>query len=649
MVARSNSFGALALLLSLATCGGGPRPQQVEPAPPTPAREATGRTGGQRLPVLQGKTLSGERFSTAQFAGRRIVVFFFVPGAPEAEVLAPALAALVPLRTANNFELVGIAVAGEAGAAQRFVAAHKLSFPILDDHAVVLARRMDLHSRVGVIVTDASGEVVLGRDRFTPDDPPRREWLEASLRDALRLGTSPPAPGNDLLARPPAPDFERPSLADGAPLRLSALRGRSVVAVFFLHRCPYCHAALRTLQAQVAALPAALRPVLLGVETSGRAEAVAPALAAAGIDAFPVVLDADHRIRDAYGVLGEVPVIVLIDADGGIVFRTRPGWDAGRDPDIVASWLARTVGAPVPMLLPASGYSGSETCGACHALEYATWALTPHASAFDTLATHGAERRDECVRCHVVGFGEPGGYAAGQSQGTQHSDYENVGCESCHGRGGPHRSPGFADAGGPDAVCAGCHDAKHSLGFDLATFRPRVSHTAIAALSSAERQARFGAGRQRAEIAAPGTFVGSEACRECHGAEFATWSESPHARAFASLERAGRASDGACLGCHTTGFGRPGGPDAARAPDPDFARVGCESCHGPGSNHVASGAPRRGTILALRDKCDSCVISQLCGDCHDDANDPRFEFEVQERIERQRHGTLGGDAPAAAR
>jgi hypothetical protein len=34
------------------------------------------------------------------------------------------------------------------------------------------------------------------------------------------------------------------------------------------------------------------------------------------------------------------------------------------------------------------------------------------------------------------------------------------------------------------------------------------------------------------------------------------------------------------------------------------------------------------------------VILQICGGCHDDANDPGFEFEVLDKIEAQRHGTI---------
>ena len=76
--------------------------------------------------------------------------------------------------------------------------------------------------------------------------------------------------------------------------------------------------------------------------------------------------------------------------------------------------------------------------------------------------------------------------------------------------------------------------------------------------------------------------------------------------------------------------------------------MGCESCHGPGGNHVAADARKPGTILALTDKCDSCVILQICGDCHDDANDPGFEFEVLDKIERIRHGYRDRPAEGAA-
>ena len=150
-------------------------------------------------------------------------------------------------------------------------------------------------------------------------------------------------------------------------------------------------------------------------------------------------------------------------------------------------------------------------------------------------------------------------------------------------------------------------------------------------------------------LASDADFVGSAACEGCHAQEHATWSEQAHARAVATLEAEGEAANPECLGCHTTGYGEPGGFPAGAAPDahPALAAVGCESCHGPGGRHVAPDAKKVGTIVSLGDKCDSCVILQICGSCHDDANDPGFEYEVQEKIEAQRHGTIeaGGKGP----
>jgi hypothetical protein len=89
----------------------------------------------------------------------------------------------------------------------------------------------------------------------------------------------------------------------------------------------------------------------------------------------------------------------------------------------------------------------------------------------------------------------------------------------------------------------------------------------------------------------PGTraaagYVGSQSCLICHPGAAKVWQASGHARAFDALVERGSASDPSCIGCHTVGFGAPTG---YRRENGAFklAHVGCESCHGPGSAHVA--------------------------------------------------------------
>jgi hypothetical protein len=246
------------------------------------------------------------------------------------------------------------------------------------------------------------------------------------------------------------------------------------------------------------------------------------------------------------------------------------------------------------------------------------------------------DRDPECLPCHTVGWGEKGGYQLDAPAPVTH--LEGVQCENCHGRGGPHQSKDFA-AGGYEKVCLGCHTEKHSLNFVFAERLPLVSHAAnaqFANLSADERVALL-ARRDKRErtLFQKGKFVGSESCKSCHAQQHQIWSESAHAKAFETLRAQHVEKNTDCVRCHSTGFGEEGGyPDGG----PALAGVGCESCHGPGGNHVTEGARRQGTILALTDKCDSCVILQICGSCHDGKWDPDLEWNLEAKLAKIRHG-----------
>jgi hypothetical protein len=197
---------------------------------------------------------------------------------------------------------------------------------------------------------------------------------------------------------------------------------------------------------------------------------------------------------------------------------------------------------------------------------------------------------------------------------------------------------------GYEAICEGCHTATHSLNFvfeERLTFVSHEQNEALTGLSIEDRRALLSKRDLRERtLFHSDRFVGSRACERCHSSEYEIWARSRHANALDSLVAEQAEERRECQACHTTGFGQAGG--FPQGGDP-LAHVGCESCHGPGATHArdsAPGAPSRGQILALGDKCNTCVVLQICGSCHDPENDPGFEFEVLDKVEQLRHGNV---------
>jgi hypothetical protein len=104
-----------------------------------------------------------------------------------------------------------------------------------------------------------------------------------------------------------------------------------------------------------------------------------------------------------------------------------------------------------------------------------------------------------------------------------------------------------------------------------------------------------------AAAAAP-TYVGVKVCTKCHSYHGDSWAETAHAKAFESLKANTKAEekkkakldpakdytkDKDCVGCHSTGFGKPGGYALGKEPGgaEQLGSVGCEACHGPGSDY----------------------------------------------------------------
>jgi hypothetical protein len=126
------------------------------------------------------------------------------------------------------------------------------------------------------------------------------------------------------------------------------------------------------------------------------------------------------------------------------------------------------------------------------------------------------------------------------------------------------------------------------------------------------------------------TFVGSEKCKSCHRHAHRIWEKTPHAHAYDTLVKATRPGyrqfDPECIVCHTVGFGYISGFETAEK-TPLLKDVGCESCHGPCSVHVANKNDvewhkRINPWKYIPNKQQrEFAIDQFCQKCHDEDND----------------------------
>lgn len=119
-------------------------------------------------------------------------------------------------------------------------------------------------------------------------------------------------------------------------------------------------------------------------------------------------------------------------------------------------------------------------------------------------------------------------------------------------------------------------------------------------------------------------YASATACQQCHQHEYLQWSATRHAFAFETILRKERYFDAGCVSCHSTGFGYPTGFQVGDH-NSTLKGVQCETCHGPGTEHV--GNPKKSNIRSGAD-------TGLCLECHDAKHSPGFtkmvEFHTQD-------------------
>nr|MCU0256105.1 cytochrome c family protein [Vicinamibacterales bacterium] len=311
-------------------------------------------------------------------------------------------------------------------------------------------------------------------------------------------------------------------------------------------------------------------------------------------------------------------------------------------------------------------YVGARACAQCHeghaaGNQYSLWLQTAHAKAWASLATPESkvmarlsglteepERAPICLGCHAT--------AADSEKWERDPGFrleDGVQCEKCHGPGSEYmdekvmRDPEAARRAGlrrfTKRDCAVCHYVK---GSHVSVHRkPALDvDAAWAALAHPVPQpsgdARVSPAAPLAPSKEPGPkYVGAAACGACHqgpqsGYQLSLWRMSKHAQAYATLATPRAAEIAremgvsgppqlaeACLRCHVTG----GGPGAPVTRTYDLMEgVGCESCHGAGSEYMAKEV--MGDEAAAAKAGLEPVTASTCNACHANAHGKPFSF-----------------------
>lgn len=368
------------------------------------------------------------------------------------------------------------------------------------------------------------------------------------------------------------------------------------------------------------------------------------------------------------------------------------------------SLVAVLVGVPAVRAQQAKHpvYVGTKVCATCHegkaaGNQYSHWLASKHARAYAALALPEAvtmaqlsgipdppEKAPVCLGCHAT---------AAEAESWERDPTfvleEGVQCEKCHGPGSEYASeavmkdPEAARKAGlrvftkrDCVVChyvKGSHAAVHKLPqidvekawAELAHPVPKGSHVEKAKATAPPPPPGPAAGK-----AGP-RYVGARACEACHhgpamGHQGSLWRLSAHARAYAALSTPAAAEiarkEGAgdpqtspsCLKCHTTS-----GLDPAGGAEPSFSvfeGVGCEACHGPGSDYRTEAVMREPKAAAKAGL--KPVGAKTCLPCHARAHGKPFDAasamrkiahpKRREAPKAAPRGTKGGTAPGAA-
>ncbi len=332
-------------------------------------------------------------------------------------------------------------------------------------------------------------------------------------------------------------------------------------------------------------------------------------------------------------------------------------------------------------------YVGAQACAPCHegkhmGDQFTLWYLSKHATAYTSLSKPEAkeiarlsgipmdpQKSAMCLGCHATGA-----EAEDWEKDETFSEKEGVSCEKCHGPGSEYMDARIMVSREASLKagliiptredCLMCHKEKGSHTrvlkrppFDLEKAwneiahptphdwyekriepppPPQTSDTVTTSGSTAPEPRPKWTG-----VRSGPKYTGVAACAECHtgadsGYQFSKWRDSKHARAYADLGtprgyaiakqmnvQGDPQTSMACLKCHATAYSYPSAGVLERYSVHEG--VGCEACHGPGSEYSPE--------AVMRDKAQAYaaglrkITAETCAVCHANAHGKPFDYE----------------------
>jgi nitrate/TMAO reductase-like tetraheme cytochrome c subunit len=107
-------------------------------------------------------------------------------------------------------------------------------------------------------------------------------------------------------------------------------------------------------------------------------------------------------------------------------------------------------------------------------------------------------------------------------------------------------------------------------------------------------------------------YKGSKSCKPCHEYEYEKWeNQKTHAKAFSTLEQVNSQYDPECVVCHVIGMDYESG-FISQQDTGHLINVGCENCHGPGSEHNLTAGTTK--LTEPKSTCIDCHTPEHSGD-----------------------------------